>query len=107
MPTGTGAKDLQERIRELRDRGLTNEQILAAGVHAVDVRAVEACAFQPPHLRYFIASRMFTAESFSKASELSPEQVVAQAASKNTAPRGPNPRAPEPERRRMEPAKPL
>lgn len=99
-PTGTGAVDLVDRVRELAERGMTDEQIRAACIHVVDVRAAEARAFNPPHLRFFIASRTFTAEGFSKASELSPAQAAAQAAhGKGGAPRqGPRSQAPNPER---------
>lgn len=107
MPSGVGVGDLQERIRELEDRGLTDEQIHAIGIHAVDVRAAEAKAFQPPHLRFFIASRMFTPEAFSKASELSPAQAAAQAAQKNSGGGSRQTSRPsDPERRRSEPLKP-
>lgn len=108
MPAGTGAQDLRERIAELRDRRLTNEQIVDAGIHVVDVRAAEARAFQPPHLRFFIASRMFTAEAWSKATELSPEQAAAQAAQGKGAPRHPPRGGNESERpRRIETVKPV
>lgn len=108
MPTGTGATDLRDRVRELADQGKSTDEIVAAGIHAIDVRAAEARAFTPPHLRYFIASRMFTAEAFSKATELSPAQAAAQAAQSKPGPgaRPPPPRGHEPERRRSEPFKP-
>jgi hypothetical protein len=106
MPSGSGADDLRDRMRELAEQGKTTDQIRAACLHVIDVRAAESRAFSPPHLRFFIASRMFTKEAFSKALELSPAQVAAQAAQKNGAPRGQPPRAAEPPRPRSAPLKP-
>jgi hypothetical protein len=106
-PTGTGDTDLRERIREMQERGKSDDEIIAVGKHVIDVRAAEAKGFAPPHLRYFIASRTFTAEAWSKGTELSPAQAAAQAAQKSV-PRAPaQPSRPaEPERRKSQPLKP-
>ena len=107
-PTGTGADDLRDRVRELAEQGKTADEIIALGKHVIDVRAAEARAFNPPHLRYFIASRMFTAEAFTKGCELSPAQAAAQAGQGRAGPgaRLAPPSRNEPERRRSEPFKP-
>jgi hypothetical protein len=105
-PTGTGDTDLRHRIREMQERGKSDDEIITAGKHVIDVRAAEAKGFQPPHLRYFIASRTFTAEAWSKASELSPAQAAAQAAQKNGARPSTPPRPTEPPPRRSTPLKP-